>query len=147
MSTLVMCLVIHLTLAMAVPSPWVVPNLTLIGLVLAVSRTPRRWAAYALLVGVVAMLSAVRAPSAAFFGYVAAGAACRAVSLQWDANDRRVQWVVTGVVDFLLTLSALWLEGVWSVRLTAAGLLRAGVSVLCLHLVQALRKPGRLTAP
>jgi len=137
------CLLAHLALVSIVASPWLTPNLTLIGMVLTVSRLPQRWSLCAVTAGLVAMAWSVRVPALAFFSYLAAGAICRAASAQWDLHDRRVQSVVTGLAGALLLVTALWLEGIWSVGLLAAGMVQVAVTVLALHVVRRLPQPAR----
>lgn len=104
----------HLMIARWVASPWWVPDLTLIGLTLAIGRAPERWWSFAILAGLITMPWAARFPAQVFLSYLVCGWAVRATGNRWDLADLRVQWVVTCLAVGLMRLWACWLENLWS---------------------------------
>ena len=120
----------HAWLARAVSSPWVVPDLTLVGLVLSVAKTPVRWFACSVIAGLFMMGWAVRFPAQVFLSYVTLGWLVRALGRQWDATDPRVQTVMIGAASLLLTGGALWLEDLWSLSLFGWAMVRVALTVL-----------------
>ena len=71
MSWLAACLIAQALLTSAFSSSWWVPDLTLVGLVLAVARTPSRWFLLSVVAGVFTMAWAIRFPKQVFLFYVA----------------------------------------------------------------------------
>ena len=108
------CLAAHLLLALALPSPWWVPNLTCIGLVRAVADEPRRWYLYGVVAGMLTALWAVRVPGQLVVGFLLAAAAVRWLGRHWDLTDTRVQELLVVGGSALLSFGLLWLEPAWS---------------------------------
>lgn len=104
----------HLVIARWVASPWWAPDLTLIGLTLAIGRAPERWWSFAILAGLITMPWAVRFPSQIFAGYLACGWLVRVMGNRWDLTDRRVQWAAVCLATGLMRLWGCWLENLWS---------------------------------
>lgn len=125
---LLVCLLGHAVLASVLPSAWHVPDLTLIGLVLAISRQPSAWLLQTALAGVSAMLWAIRAPWAILAGYYALGWLLQALASAWDLNDLRVEWLVVVLASLAMAAGALWLEHLWSWPLTGLLLARTAVT-------------------
>ena len=114
------CCVAHAALALASPDPWLAPNLTLVGLVLATASMPARWLALCVLAVGCVFVWAVRLPVAVAAGYLTAGWSVHWVAGQWDASDERVQGALVLGSSLLLTVGLLWLQELWS--LPVAGL-------------------------
>ena len=146
MTEFVVCLAAHAVLARAVPSPWWVPDLTLVGLVLAVARTPSRWLLLSAIAGLFAMGWAVRFPAQIFLSYVAVGAGARLLGRHWDATDLRVQMGLLGLSSVLLNLAGLWLSDLWSFALLGLSLVRMTLTVLAVPCVRLLSPPHGTTA-
>ena len=152
MTLLVICLVMQALIAQVAPSPWWVPDLTLIGVLVAVVRAPGKWLSVAVVGGLWIMTWTIRFRWPICLGYVALGGVVRLLAAQWDLNDGRILYPLTGISSLLLTLSLLWLDELWSVRLVGLALLRVALTVLALPLVQGLERwlgwgmPGRSLA-
>lgn len=104
------CAAAHVALAMMSPSPWWVPDLTLVGLVLSVARFPSRWLVFSGAAGLLTMAWAVRSFSPLFAGYLLVGWATRTAGHRWDATDLRIEVWLAGGGSLLLTLGAFWLD-------------------------------------
>lgn len=137
MRVLIGCLLVHALLAEVIPWPWWVPNLTLVGLILAIGATPRRWLIYSLIAGMVSVVWVVRFPGPTLLGYLAVGWMIQALAKLWDASDARVQSLMVGLAALLFTGAALWLDMLWSLPL--AGLLAIHVAITCATLPLARR--------
>ena len=138
MSILAWCLVAHALLARLIASPWWVPDLTLVGLVLGVSLRPRRWLMASVMAGLFMMLGAVRFPVQIFLGYLLCGTIVQFAAQRWDTTDGRIQGCVVIVLSTLMTLGLLGLERLWSWPLLAFAALRVAVTGLSLWFVQQL---------
>lgn len=138
------CLLTHLFLASLVTSPWWVPDLTLVGLVVTVARAPHRWAVLSGLAGLFMAVWAIRFAQQIFLGYLVTGWAVHALCRQWDLTDRRVQWLVVGIASLAMTFGALWLDGLWSPALM--GLAMTRVALTCLSAGLIWRSTARLPA-
>ena len=133
MRLLAACWLTHVLLAQVMPSPWWVPDVTLVGLVLSVTRSPSRWLLLSWLAGCSTLLWAVRYPAPLMAGAVAVGGSVRLLTAAWDAADARIQYLVMGLASGLTTLGAVWLEGCWSLSLL--GLAAMHVLLTCLAFV------------
>ena len=129
-------LVMHTLLVGVVASPWAVPDLTLIGFIVVVSRAPDRWLRYVAAVGIWTLVWAVRYPRPILLGYLGVGWMVQWWSRRWDVNDRRLQCVVVGLASGLMHLGLLWLEDLWSLRLCGALLVRVLLTVLVVWCLQ-----------
>ncbi len=143
MSWLAACLIAHALLASAIASPWWVPDLTVVGLVLTVARTPSRWFLFSVVAGLFTMGWAVRFPRQVFLSYVALGWVVQTLGRQWDATDLRVQVSLVGLASALLTVAGLWLDELWSLPLLGLSMIRIALTVLMVlcvrHLVERQR--------
>ena len=136
MSWLAGCLIAHAVLARAVPSPWWVPDLTLVGLLLAVAKAPSRWLLLSVVAGLFTMVWAVRFPKQVFLSYVALGWVVQMLGRQWDATDPRVQVGMVGLASALLTLGGLWLDELWSFPLLGLSMVRVAMTLLAVPCVR-----------
>jgi hypothetical protein len=132
------CLAAHALLARLIPSPWWVPDLTLIGLVLTVSRQPDRWLLACAIAGLFTAIWAARLAAAALLGALICGALLRLGARRWDATDARVQGAALVVLSALTTLGLLWLERLWSWPLLALAAARVSVTGASLRVIQRL---------
>ena len=132
------CVAMHLVLAMAIPSPWWVPDLTLVGLVLAIARAPHRWLPASSVAGVAALLWAVRFPQPILAGYLLMGWLIHAAATPWDLDDLRVQSLLVGLASLLMTAGGLWLEETASLPLVGWASVRVALTLLSLPVVRSL---------
>ena len=126
---LLTCLLAHVAIAELIPLSWWVPDLTLVGLIVAAGQRPERWLMFSVLAGLATMVWAVRFPGLVFAGYLALGWAVQASAKQWDATDPRIQNLLVGIASTLLTFGTLWLHDRWSFLLV--GLASARVVMTC----------------
>ena len=144
---LVACSAVHAGLALASPDAWLVPNLTVVGLILAVTGAPEQWLSYSAMAGLCSLVWAVRFPIAVGSGYLAVGWFTRWVTGQWDAADWRVQGVLVAVSGALLTAGSLWLHDLWSLPVSGLALtqlaLTYGTFLLVRRFAGSVGRPGR----
>ena len=138
MSWLAVCLIAHALLTSTFSSSWWVPDLTLVGLVLAVARTPSRWFLLSVVAGVFTMAWAIRFPNQVFLFYVALGWVVQLLGRQWDATDLRVQVGMVGLAGALLSLGALWLDELSSLPLLGLSMAHVATTVLAVPCVRHL---------
>ena len=130
MALFIGCLLAHLVLVGVVSSPWWVPDLTLVGLMLATVKTPHRWLAYSGIAGLVTLSWVVRDRWPLLLSYLALGGFLRVVRRHWDVTDVRVQCVVSGLAASVLTGGAMWLEDLWSIPLLGLATVHVVMTVL-----------------
>ena len=128
----------HALIARAVSSPWWIPDLTLVGLVLAVARTPSRWLLLSAVAGICTMAWAGRFPQQTFLSYIVLGWVVQALGRQWDATDPRVQVGMVGLASALLTLGGLWLDELWLLPLLGLSMVRVALTILAVPCVRHL---------
>jgi len=141
MGLLITCLLLHTVMVQLIPWPWWVPDLTLVGLVLAVGRSPRQWLIYSAIAGLWTVLWAVRFHAPLLAGYLAVGWTVQALGRRWDAADPKVQMGLVGWAAALITVGSLWLHDLWSVPVV--GLAGAHVAMTCAALPPVRRLAGR----
>ena len=133
MIVLLGCLMAHVALSMMITSPWWVPDLTLVGLLLAIFALPSEWVLYASVASLATMVWAVRFPVPIAMSYLVIGMVTQLLTRQWDTTDVRVQCVVVSAASTLMTAGLLWLETLVSLRLVGLVFVRVmmtGLSVL-----------------
>ena len=141
MALLIGCVVTHALLAHLIASPWWLPDLTLVGLVLAVGRRPAQWLIASLVAALLPVVSAVRFQGQLFSAYLVCGWLVQLVGRRWDAADGRVQGAMVLMAAAGLTLGAIWLEDLWSLPLLGLAGLRVAATGLCVPLIQRLARP------
>lgn len=139
MRMLLGCLMLHALLAAMAPSPWWVPNLTLVGLVMAIRREPRRWPIASAVAGFFTVAWAVRFPLQLLAGFLGLGALVRWLSTQWDLDDPRVQDAVVACGSGVTSAGLLWLDGLWSPMLAGWVVVHTAVTVLAARLMRRRR--------
>ena len=132
------CLAVHALLARLIPSPWWVLDLTLVGLVMAVSRQPGRWLLICAAAGLFASVWAVRIAWPIVAGALVCGGLVRLAAGRWDLADPRVQGGTVVVLSALTTLGLVWLERLWSWPIAALTVARIAMTGLSLRLLQGL---------
>jgi hypothetical protein len=120
----------HMALARLLPDPWLVPDLTAVGLTLAIVRKPRKWLPLACAAGGFTMLWALRAPHAFLLGYLVIGRGLRVLVDVWDGADLRIQGLLCGLASALLTAGCLWGDRLWSFEALGLALARTGMTAV-----------------
>jgi hypothetical protein len=144
MGLLVGCLIAHALLADMIPWPWWVPNLTVLGLVLAIGKAPGRWLGLSGLAGGWTVVWAVRVPGLLLIGYLVMGWIVQGLARRWDTTEVRSQYGLVGMASFLMTVWVLWLDNLWSFPLF--GLAGAHIAVTCAALPLLRLAAGRTPA-
>ena len=142
MAILLSCLLAQAWLAHAIASPWWVPDLTVVGLMVAVTRTPHRWLPLSLVAGAATMVWMIRFAAPLLLGYVTFGWVLQVLITHWEISDWRLRSTLAALVSLLLTLTALWLDETWSLTLLALLLARAFLTALAVPVVQRLVRPA-----
>jgi len=132
------CLTAHVIAAGLLTSPWWVPDLTLIGLVLVVIRAPQRWVIFSIVAGLSTAAWAIRSSSPVFLSYLLIGWMTQRIAKQWNAMDLHVQWLLVGVASTALTFGLIWLDDLWSWPVVGLGLMRTVFTVLSVPIVRSL---------
>ena len=130
MKVLAACLLTHALLAQVIPSPWWVPDVTLVGLIVSVTRAPSRWLLFSWLAGLSMLLWSLRHAVPLMMGAVVIGGIVRLLARDWDATDARVQSLIVGLASCLMTAGAMWLDACWSLPLF--GLAAVHIALTCL---------------
>ena len=139
MRVLIGCVVVHAVLASVVPSPWWLPDVTLIGLVLAVGETPGQWPVLSGVAGLFTILWTARFPGHVFLSYLICGWAIGALAHRWDADDIRVQSCLVMATSTAVTLGLVWFDHLWSLPVAGLAGARVAVTGCCVPLVRCLR--------
>jgi hypothetical protein len=127
-------LLAHAVLAQAPVSPWWVPDLTLVGMVLAIGRHPERWAVWAVMAAGWAMVWAIRMPWLVGLSYLGSGWGVRGLCRAWETSDVRMQSLATGAASLVLTAVLLWTDRLWSLPVAGLAVGRMGMTVVVLWL-------------
>ena len=136
MRLLLSSLLVHVIATSVAPSPWWVPDLTLVGLILAITRRPVHWLMLSGVAGLWTASWAIRFPVPMLLGAVLLGWVVHLLVMQWDLTDLRVQSLIVGAASLLGTLGGLWLEARWSLALLVlvmAHALITGCAVPCIR--------------
>ena len=139
MRLLAACLIIHALLAQVAPSPWWVPDFTLIGLVLTISKTPHRWPVCTAAAALWVQIWTVRFAVPIGIGYVAVGFGVQQLARYWDLQDERLRALLVITSSALLLGEALWLDQQpWTCQLFSLMSLRIAVTAASLLLVRVI---------
>ena len=138
MVVLLGCLAAHIVIAGLLPSPWWVPDLTLVGLIVAIGRSSDRWAVCSGLTGLTTAIWAIRFPQLILAGSLFLGWIVHALAKQWDITDLRLQWLLVAVLSCVTTFGWLWLEDLWSLRLIGIGFVHVLMTSLSVPLIRRL---------
>ena len=142
-----LCCLAHAGAMFAVAEPWWAPNLTMVGLVLAVARAPERWLVCSAAAALTTIVWAVRFPAAVAGTYLGAGWLVRWTAAQWDVSDALVQGTLVATLSGAMALSALWMHGLWSLPLVGAADAHVLLTYAAFCAVRWLVPPGQETAP
>jgi hypothetical protein len=130
------CYFAHVLLVRLAASPWLTPDLTLVGLVVAVGLAPERWLICSAVAGLCTMTWALRWAPQLFLGYLLVGWGLQWLSQRWDAGDVRLQACYAGGAAALLSVVLLWLDGLWSIPLAGWVIVRTVATGASLLMVQ-----------
>lgn len=133
---LLWCVATHIIWLHISPLVWLVPDLTLLGVVLAVSTKPERWFALSLLAGAATTLWLVRWLPFFFLGTIAVGWIVREVTRHWDARDVRIQALLVILSSAAMTLGALGLDQLCSLSIWAMAILHVAMTLLALPIAK-----------
>jgi len=127
----------HIAIGRWVPSPWLVPDLTMLSVAVLILRLPGHPLTPAWLAGVAAMTLAVHHPLWMGMAYLSAGAAVKWMAHQWEVADPSRERLVIGLAQggLLILLAS---TGPVTVGLIVMGGLQVGLTLLCLPLMRAL---------
>ena len=132
------CAITQYFLALLAPSPWWVPDLVLIGLILGVMAEPSRWLTLSLCAGLFHALTAIRHPGVFFIGDLVIGGLTWIAPTPWDMTPRQLERILVGVSSVALMAVACWLDELWSMALVGLMLWRMGLTLLSVGLVRRL---------
>ena len=132
------CIVAHVLWLHASPSAWLVPNLTLLGLVLTVTAKPERWFACSLLAAGAMTLWSIRWLPTLFLAGVGLGWSVRQVTRHWDARDVRVQLLLVALGSATMTFGSLYLDQLFSVAAWVSATLHVAITLLMFPIAKAL---------
>lgn len=121
-------LLAHAVLAQAPVSPWWVPNLTLVGMVLAIGRHPERWAVWAGVASGWAMVWAVRMPWVVGLSYLGCGWGVHGLCQSWETSDVRMQSLAVGLSSLVMTVALLWVDRLWSLPVAGMAVVHVGMT-------------------
>jgi hypothetical protein len=128
----------HVIVAGLLTSPWWVPDLTLIGLVLVIIRAPHRWVIFSIVAGLSTAAWAIRSSSPVLLSYLLIGWMTQRIAKQWNAMDLHVQWLFVGVASAALTFGLIWLDNLWSWPVVGLGVMHTAFTVLLVPVVRSL---------
>ena len=139
-----MAMLSQIALGRWLPSPWFVPDLTLLGMAVLILRLPEHPFAPAWLAGVAAMTLAGRHPLWVGLAYLAAGVAVKWMARQWEVTEPFRERLVIGIAQggLLILLAS---TGPVTVGLIVMAGLQVGLTLLCLPLMRAF--VDRLVVP
>ena len=112
---LILGIVGHAILATLIPSAGWVPDLALVGMVLAISLAPARWFVFSIILGGWVILWVVRHRTAFLLGYWLLGWALQFVAKVYDPTHHRIQQLEVAVATFLISIGMLWCDHGWSI--------------------------------
>lgn len=110
MIILAACWFAHVVISALMSSPWWVPNVTLVGWVMAIGRAPNSWGLCSLMAAMAALLWLIRWTHPIVIGYLALGWMLSLLARRWDLTDERVFILIVAATSTAATLGLLWLE-------------------------------------
>ena len=136
--TLITGLLLHLAAGRFLPSPWLVPDLTLIGVVLVVARLPGKALGSGMLVAAMMIMGTWRHVWIDTVLYLGAGLLVGSAATRWDVTDRSVQLAMVAGLE--TSFAVVWLIAGNQISPTALLLViaKVGATAACLPLARAL---------
>ncbi len=120
--------IMQAALTTALPSPWWVPDLVLVAMVLVITRRREDWVLAAAAAALWHALWAARVAAHLALAYLLTGWVVRLIAGHVDTQDWRVQIALAAAGCGLVTFGALWIEGRWSVGLLGLAIMRTLVT-------------------
>ena len=120
---------VHFVLGRWVDSPWALPDLTLLGICLALSQSPDSVMDLVLLSGLLPMLIAGRRGWDAGLAYAGAAALWHGIGSRWDLTNRRLSLGSVALVELGLSIWWLCRANTWSANMWGAIPLRVASTV------------------
>ena len=111
-------------------SPWWVPDLSLVSLILTMGPSSARWLIRSWLIGIVTMCWDVQAPLVPLLWYPAVAGSLRLVAQRWDLEDLRVQLVLVALAESMWLLLHVWIQDIATLPLLALAVLHVAVTVI-----------------
>jgi len=137
----------HLALGRWVASPWLVPDLTLVSMVLAMAQAPEHSMKLTLLGSCLAMVLTPYQPVLVGLAYTAAGGLVSLLALRWDFDVPLMPLLATGAAEAML----LALGGFAGVQVTPGLFVLSGIKIFitafCLLLVSSPLRKMRIIFP
>lgn len=114
----------HVVVGRWVDSPWVLPDLTLVGICMAASHPSASMLDVTLMAGLLPMLASWGEGWEAGLGYAASAAMWRWAGSRWDLANRRLSLGAVAALELGLVVWWLWRSGAWSWEMWTAVPLR-----------------------
>ncbi|MBI3319970.1 MAG: hypothetical protein HYZ89_05235 [Candidatus Omnitrophica bacterium] len=128
----------HLAIGRWIASPWWVPDLTLLSIVVTMARYPGQAFLPALYGGLLMMLFTVHHAVAVGLSYVGAGVLTKLLATQGDLATPFLQQVIVGVAEIGLLAVALFLNRTASLELLELSGAKVLVTVACIPFMRRL---------
>jgi len=138
---------VQLILGRWLPSPWLVPDLTLVGVLLVMARMPQHSLGPALMAGLLVMAVTVQQSLVVGLAYVGAGGLMRLLSSWWDLADPFLQPMALALAEAFLLVIWFLLGVPITLGLLLLGGLRLLVTVASLLLVRLLIPSSSAPSP
>lgn len=127
----------HLLLGRWILSPWLMPDLTFLGMALAVLLIPGRPFSAVLVGGVLVTLMSVERPLLMGLGYAGAGWLVLRSAVIWDVTTPALQrFIIGGGESLILVLGFIGVP--MTPGLLLGAVVRLGVTIACLPLVRSI---------
>ena len=140
MRLLIGCAMAQYVLALCSPSPWWVPDLVLVALILGVTRTPAKWLNLSICAGLLQALSAARHPAVLFVVDVLIGGLIWLAPRLADMSTGQLQRAAIGLSSIFMMGMMCWLDELWSVVLLGLLLWRLSLTLLSAELVRQVKR-------
>ena len=128
----------HLAIGRWVASPWLVPDLTLVIIVVTMIRCPGYSLSPALYGGLLVMLFTIHHSVAVGLAYVGAGVLTKLLATQWNVASPFLQQAMVGVAETGLVMVALFLNRAASLTLLGLAGAKVLITVACVPLLRRL---------
>ncbi len=108
------CALLHLFLAQLVSSAWLIPQLTLVGMISAILQRPRAWLLFSLLSAWVMSFWAIRLGYSFSLLFVLLGFIEQWILQRWELNSVSSRLLLVALTGLSMDLLMVWLEDCWS---------------------------------
>jgi hypothetical protein len=121
-----------------VASPWWVPDVTLVAVMLVIASAPDGWWLPSAIAGLLTMGWMIQAPALPLVWYLALGLGVSLGSGFWDLGDRRIQLVAIGIAEGVWLSLHVWFQDVAVLPLAGWLLLHVGITLLSVPMMRRL---------